>query len=248
MAGKVEGARDSRNKEAGMSRQRKIFQILMMTTVILLSVEGCRRNIPGTDEAKTGRENLDQKEQADQRELPDMKEAAGQASMEDPNKGDLSSVREEVLEVGIVADCSNPYAVVVFEQFCQEAKACETPIVVELHDSDSSYDKARQQLEWLAERGIDILLVDVGNTKEQEELGEEIRAMAYPTLYFGLRPEKLEELESSYIGLTGEEQKELEQALEQDQFEESGFRQRAEEDGRKLWERVWEDIRLKFPA
>ena len=39
MAGKVEGARDSRNKEAGMSRQRKIFQILMMTTVILLSGE-----------------------------------------------------------------------------------------------------------------------------------------------------------------------------------------------------------------
>lgn len=230
--------------------RRKAFGLLMLSGMLLLPLQGCRGNPQSAEKIRPGQEEtLDQSQVSDPEELsgqgeePDLKETAGQGVLAEKDTADSSSLRDQVLEVGMVLDCSNPYTVVVFEEFCREAEKCDTPIVVELHDSNSSYEKQEQQLEWLIQHGMDILLVDVGTTKEQEKLGEDIRSLGYPTLYFGLRPEKLkEELENSYIGLTQEEQRELEQTLEQERFEESGFRQRAQEDGRKLMERVWEEL------
>ncbi len=149
----------------------------------------------------------------------------------------MEPASSQVLEVGIMADGTNPYAVVASENFCRKAGDGSYPVVVEYHDSRDGCDTQKAQLKGLKERGVDLLLIHVVDLKRQEELAEEIKSLDIPVLYFGTRPGEalLEETGGTYVGLEEEEEKELSKVLEEGSFEESGFRELAESAGGKLY-------------
>ncbi len=216
----------------------RLWGYLLWGSVILL-LAGCRLGV--TDQGAA--ENTE----------TEAAQAKSQEVQSQPVAGDLSqeqwdgmqkkgSWADRVVEVGILADCTNPYTVVCFEIFGREAGACSRPLVVELHDSRDGYEAQKGQLEWLLSRGVDVLLVDMADRDRQKELKADLEGMDCPVIYFGTRPkeELLEDSDIQYIGLSQEEALELSQALAEERFEETGFRERAHKTGEELLQRVLE--------
>ncbi len=145
---------------------------------------------------------------------------------------------QQVLEVGITADNTNPYAVAVYNAFCLKAGKGSCPIVVEFHDGRDGYEVQKLQLEALEKRGVDLLLVNVADLERQTELSEDICQAGVPVLFFGTRPkeEVLERTGGQYVGLSEEEETELGEIIEAEQFEESEFPALAEKVGEDLYQ------------
>ncbi|MCI8417568.1 MAG: hypothetical protein HFI33_08780 [Lachnospiraceae bacterium] len=206
----------------GIKNATRLLGIFICSS-ILLFLPGCQR---GTAE-NTAAEKM---------------ETEKTEEMEQGVSGQTDSWADQVLEVGILADCTNPYTVVAFEIFGREAGKCNRPLVVELHDSRDGYEAQKGQLEWLLERGVDVLLVDMAHRDSQADLKKDLESVDCPVIYFGTRPEEelLEENNMQYIGLSQEEAQELTKALEEERFEESGFRERAGEAGEELLQVVLE--------
>lgn len=153
---------------------------------------------------------------------------------------------DQVIEAGMVVDCTDPYAVVSFEVFSRQAGECSAPVVVELHDCREGYEVQKAQLELLNEHGIDLLLMDVTKGEEsqahQQELAQLIAKLNVPVIYFGTPPqeETLEVTGGTYVGLSEEEAAEYEAIRKEDRFEESGYREKAKEAGETLLNLVLE--------
>ena len=161
----------------------------------------------------------------------------GLQAQEGAKPGEEEPASSQVLEVGIMADGTNPYAVVASETFCRKAGESSYPIVVEYHDSRDGCDTQKAQLRGLKERGVDILLIHVVDLERQEELQEEIGSLDVPVLYFGARPgeELLEETKGEYVGLDEKQEAELLKTLEAEGFETSKFQWLAKKAGEDLY-------------
>lgn len=150
---------------------------------------------------------------------------------------------DQVLEVGILADCSDPYAVVTYESFVAEAGRSEETIVVELHDCREGYEARMEGLETVKETGIDVLLMDWMDVEPEEALREQIaetiEALDVPVYFFGPRnPMDLLGIGGSYVGLSPEEAFAYANAKAENRFDESGYREHAQKAGRVLFEQV----------
>lgn len=148
----------------------------------------------------------------------------------------------QVLEVGILVDGSDPYAVVTYESFVRSAGDSSEPIVAELGDAREGTENQIRVLNELKERGVDILLVDVSKIGAEEVLAQWLLEQELWFLFFGTRPtaDTLEATGGVYVGLTEEEAREYQAVMEADRFEESGFRGDAWQDGQELFKKVLE--------
>lgn len=162
--------------------------------------------------------------------------------MESQEGGSDIPISRQVLEVGIMADDTNPYAAAVYKAFCLKAGEGSVPVVVEFHDGRDGYETQKWQLEVLRERGVDLLLVNMADMERQAELAEDICQADIPVLYFGTRPSEalLEKTEGQYVGLPVEEETKLGEVLEAEQFEESEFPDLAQKVGEALYRTVLE--------
>ena len=101
----------------------------------------------------------------------------GLQAQEGAKPGEEEPASSQVLEVGIMADGTNPYAVVASETFCRKAGESSYPIVVEYHDSRDGCDTQKAQLRGLKERGVDILLIHVVDLERYNETVDAVWAL-----------------------------------------------------------------------
>ena len=98
-------------------------------------------------------------------------------------------VSEQVIEVGILTDCGDPYAVVTYESFIKEASQASEAIVAELHDCRQGYEAQLEALAAVKKTGVDILLIDIieDGVLDGEELEAAMGELEVPVLYFGAK-------------------------------------------------------------